>query len=229
MWLGERIIPKSQSRHGSINKCVTPFYVHRWYHGNWSTLEEPLTIYLISYMQHLCQWGAVLDLQPHFSIYQWCYTLDWMIIYIYVNLYTKTCYLHYWRNNRMEKFHWTMLSSELITSCWLTCWWNNYTSLYNTKVFCTLLRWIGTCHQIYIDVWRVLLCTITEILQSQKYFYITNRLTLEEDYKAIYTPTTNTKSNYLTKTIDWELIDINKLEMNKMNSIKSVISKQVRL
>ena len=59
-----------------------------------------------------------------------------------------------------------------------------------------------------------------------RYFYITNQITLEEDYQAIYTPTTTTRSDYLTKTIDGELIDINKLEMNKMNSTKSIVSKR---
>ena len=62
-----------------------------------------------------------------------------------------------------------------------------------------------------------------------QYFYILNQITLEEDYQVIYTPTTTTKSEYLIKTIDGELIDINKLEMNKMNSTKSIVSKQVRL
>ena len=62
-----------------------------------------------------------------------------------------------------------------------------------------------------------------------RYFYILNIITLEEDYQAIYTPTANAKSEYLTKTIDGELIDINKLEMNKMYSIKSIASKWVRL
>ena len=58
-----------------------------------------------------------------------------------------------------------------------------------------------------------------------RYVYITNRLTIEEDYQAIYPPTTTTRSFYLTKTIDGELIDINKLEMNEMNSIKGIVSK----
>ena len=62
-----------------------------------------------------------------------------------------------------------------------------------------------------------------------QYFYITNRLTLEEDYQAIYTPTVTTKSDYLTKTINGELININKLELNEMNSTKSIVSKRVRL
>ena len=62
-----------------------------------------------------------------------------------------------------------------------------------------------------------------------RYFYITNRITLEEDYQAIYTPTSTTRSDYLTKTIDGELINIIKLELNKMNSTKSITSKQVRL
>ena len=34
---------------------------------------------------------------------------------------------------------------------------------------------------------------------------------------------------HLTKTINRELININKLEMNEMNSTKSIISKRVRL
>ena len=59
-----------------------------------------------------------------------------------------------------------------------------------------------------------------------RYFYITNRLTIEEDYQAIYPPTTITRSDYVTKTINGELIDINKLEMNEMNSIKSIVSKR---
>ena len=62
-----------------------------------------------------------------------------------------------------------------------------------------------------------------------QYFYILNRVTLEEDYRAIYTPITTAKSEYLTKTMDRELIDINKLEMYKINSTKSVVSKRVRL
>ena len=62
-----------------------------------------------------------------------------------------------------------------------------------------------------------------------RYFYIINQIILEEDCQTIYTPTTTTKSDYLTKTIDGELIDINKLEMNKINSTKSIVSKRVRL
>ena len=59
-----------------------------------------------------------------------------------------------------------------------------------------------------------------------QYFHITNRPTMEEDYQAIYPPTTTTRSDYVTKTIDGELIDINKLEMNKLNSTKGIISKR---
>ena len=62
-----------------------------------------------------------------------------------------------------------------------------------------------------------------------RYFYVLNKITLEEGYQAIYAPSTNTKSGYLTKTIDGESIDINKLEVNKMKSIKRILSKQVRL
>ena len=59
-----------------------------------------------------------------------------------------------------------------------------------------------------------------------RYFYITNRLTMEENYRSIYPPTKTTRSDYVTKTINGELIDINKLEMNKMNSTKSIVSKR---
>ena len=61
-----------------------------------------------------------------------------------------------------------------------------------------------------------------------QYFHILNRITLEEDCHVMYA-SKNTKNEYLTKTIDGELIDINKLEMNKMNSTKSIVSRQVRL
>ena len=59
-----------------------------------------------------------------------------------------------------------------------------------------------------------------------RYYHITNRLTMEEDYQAIYPPTIITRRDYVSKTIIGELIDINKLEMNKINSIKSILSKQ---
>ena len=42
-----------------------------------------------------------------------------------------------------------------------------------------------------------------------RYFYITNRLTMEEDYQAIYPPTTTTRSDYITTTIDRDMIVIN--------------------
>ena len=62
-----------------------------------------------------------------------------------------------------------------------------------------------------------------------QYFYVLNQITLEEDCHVIYAPSANTKSEYLTKTIDGELININKLEMNKMNSTRNIVSKRVRL
>ena len=51
---------------------------------------------------------------------------------------------------------------------------------------------------------------------------------MEEDYQAIYSLTISKRSDYVTKTIDGELIDINQLEMNKMNSTKSIVSTQMR-
>ena len=68
-----------------------------------------------------------------------------------------------------------------------------------------------------------------QLYMDVQYFYLNNRITLEEGYQAIYTPSTNVKSDYLTKTIDGELININKFEINKMNSTKSILSKRVRL
>ena len=61
------------------------------------------------------------------------------------------------------------------------------------------------------------------------YFYVLNQITLEDDCHVVYASSVNTKSEYLTKTIDGELININKLEMNKMNRTKSIVSKRVRL
>ena len=68
--------------------------------------------------------------------------------------------------------------------------------------------------ELYIAVW---------------YFYIPNQITLEEDCQVVCAPFANTKSECLTKTIDGELIDISRLEMNEMSGTKSSKSKQVRL
>ena len=62
-----------------------------------------------------------------------------------------------------------------------------------------------------------------------QYCYVLNQITLEDNYYVVYAPSTSTKSEYSTKIIDWELIHINKLEINKKNSTKSIVSKQVRL
>ena len=62
-----------------------------------------------------------------------------------------------------------------------------------------------------------------------RYFYVLNQITLKEDCQVVYAPSVNRKNEYLTKTIDGELINISKLEMNEMNSTKSIVSKQVRL
>ena len=62
-----------------------------------------------------------------------------------------------------------------------------------------------------------------------RYLYVLNQITLEEDCQVVYEPSINTRSEYLTKTIDEKLIDISKLGMNKINSTKSIVSKQMRL
>ena len=53
-----------------------------------------------------------------------------------------------------------------------------------------------------------------------QYVHVLNRITLEVDCHIVYAQSANTKSNYLTKTIDGELIDINKLEMNEIKYIR---------
>ena len=50
-----------------------------------------------------------------------------------------------------------------------------------------------------------------------QYFYVFNWITVEDNCHVIYAPSAITKSEYLTKTIDGELIAINKLEMNEQN------------
>ena len=75
---------------------------------------------------------------------------------------------------------------------------------------------------------------LTNMLMKQlyiavQYSYVLNQITLEEECHVIYAPSSNTKSEYLTKTIDGELINLNKLEMKKMNNTKSIVSKQVIL
>ena len=62
-----------------------------------------------------------------------------------------------------------------------------------------------------------------------QYFYILNWIALKENCHVVYAPSANTKSEYVTNTIDGELIEFNKLEMDKMNSTKSIVSTQVRL
>ena len=62
-----------------------------------------------------------------------------------------------------------------------------------------------------------------------QYFYVLNWITLKDDCHVVYALSANTKSGYLTKTIDGELIDNNKLEINKMNSTKSIVSNRLRL
>ena len=62
-----------------------------------------------------------------------------------------------------------------------------------------------------------------------QYFYITNRLISGDISRVIYKPTKTMKSNYFTQAIQGKLININKLELTKVNVIKSIESKWVRL
>ena len=106
-----------------------------------------------------------------------------------------------------------------------------YVSLYTRVCFFSLLKKqqhgkvslnnfvLGIDYKLLINM------LMKKLYIAARYFYIINQIALEEDYQAIYTPTTPSKSDYLTKTIDGELIDINKLEMNKMNITKNIVSK----
>ena len=82
---------------------------------------------------------------------------------------------------------------------------------------------LGSDYKLLINMLMKQLCITVQ------YLYVLNQITLEEDCHVVYAPSANTQSEYLTKTIDGELININKLEMNKMNSTKSVVPKRVRL
>ena len=62
-----------------------------------------------------------------------------------------------------------------------------------------------------------------------RYFYITYWLISGKIRRVIYKLTKTKKINYFTKIIQGKLIDINKLELTKVNSIKNVWSKWVRL
>ena len=62
-----------------------------------------------------------------------------------------------------------------------------------------------------------------------QYFYITNRLISGYISSDIYKPTKIMKINYFIQVIQGKLININKLELTKMNVIKTIISKGVRL
>ena len=82
---------------------------------------------------------------------------------------------------------------------------------------------LGFDHKLSINM------LMKKIYIAVRYFYVLSWITLEEDCHIVYAQSANTKSEYLTKTIDGELIDINKLEMNEMNSTKTIVSKRVRL
>ena len=67
---------------------------------------------------------------------------------------------------------------------------------------------------LYISVW---------------YFYITNRLISGDISRVIYKPSKSMKSDSFTQAVQGKLININKLELTKVNSIKSIGSKWVKL
>ena len=54
-------------------------------------------------------------------------------------------------------------------------------------------------------------------IYAVQYFYITNQLTMEEDYQTIYPSTTTTRSDYVTKINDGELIDIREVQILSYN------------
>ena len=62
-----------------------------------------------------------------------------------------------------------------------------------------------------------------------QYFHITNQLISGKNNRLIYKPTKTMKSDYFTQTIQGKLTILNKFELTKVNSIKSIESKWVRL
>ena len=62
-----------------------------------------------------------------------------------------------------------------------------------------------------------------------QYFYITNELIYGKISRIIYKPNKTMKSDYFIQTIQGKLIDINKLGLTNIKSIKSIGSKWVRL
>ena len=64
---------------------------------------------------------------------------------------------------------------------------------------------------------------------AEQYFYINNQFISGKINRAIYKPTKTTTGDYLAKTIQGKLIDINTSDLNKMSSTKRIVSKQVRL
>ena len=57
---------------------------------------------------------------------------------------------------------------------------------------------------------------------ARQYLYITNRLISGKISRVIYKPTKTMKSDYFTQTIQGKLININKLELTKVNGIKNI-------
>ena len=57
---------------------------------------------------------------------------------------------------------------------------------------------------------------------AKQYFYIINLLISGKISRVIYKSTKTTKNDYFTQTIQGKLIDINKLELTKVNCIKSI-------
>ena len=62
-----------------------------------------------------------------------------------------------------------------------------------------------------------------------QYFYITNQLISGDISRVIYKPTETMKSNFFTQILKGKLFYINKMELMKVNVIKSIKSNWVRL
>ena len=78
--------------------------------------------------------------------------------------------------------------------------------------------------------YKVTINMLTKYLYiAVRYLYITNQLISWDISRAIYKPTKTLESDYFTQAIQRKLIIINQLELTKVNVIKSIGSKLVRL
>ena len=150
--------------------------------------------------------GCILDdvLSPHMSMNN---SIGSVTSYSHVSM-----VVHSWSNNHLQLrnlIHGNILSSSSKKQ------WNGNVSLKNGV--------IGVDYKMTINM------LIKILYIAIQYFYMTDQLIYGDISRAIYKPTKILKSNYFTQVIEGKLININQLKWTKVNIIKSIGSKWVRL